>query len=220
MFGRLRLQLTLLYLGVAVLLVLALSAATYGLVSFYFENATDLAMQRKMAQEFRNLGLTIPAELAEAEAISGPATLATVVPTVITTRQEDHHSDEESHSDTKTPSSHRNTADDVELAAIAPIYIDVSGLAIVSGNLTSTPNLTPYTAALGIAQTQGHDHRTITLANGTRQRVLTYWLSPSDNAQLAYIQLTRLLADQDLIRNRLILGLLVLGLVAILILGG
>ena len=76
MFSRLRVQLTAVYLAAAVALVLALGGATYGLVNFYFENATDLAMQRKMAQEFRALNLAVPAELAAAEALSGPAARA------------------------------------------------------------------------------------------------------------------------------------------------
>lgn len=229
MFGRLRLQLTSLYLGVAVLLVLGLSVATYALVSFYFENATDLAMQRKMAQEFRSLGLSIPSELAEAESISGPATgtSANAIATSAPTQPDDHHDDEESHDGDKPPpsssssssSTHRNPENDVELAAISPLYLDANGLTIVSASLTAAPNFAPYTAALEIARTQGHDHRTITVASGERQRILTYWLNPASATQPAYIQLTRLLADQDQIRNRLLLGLLVLGLICIMILG-
>ena len=67
MFSYLRLRLTLLYLGVASTLVIILVGATYALVSYYFESSVKVAMQRRMAHEFKERQLLLPPELALAD---------------------------------------------------------------------------------------------------------------------------------------------------------
>src|SRR5687768_14850468 len=77
MFSRLRLRLTLLYLGAALALLALLGAGMYWLVAEYFRATTDAALEYKMAFEFRQLGAPIPATLTAAdEAIAGQATTA------------------------------------------------------------------------------------------------------------------------------------------------
>ena len=67
MFNRLRLRLTVLYLGAAVALVAILVGATYVLVNYYFESSVNLTMERRMAHEFRERQLPLPPKLAQAD---------------------------------------------------------------------------------------------------------------------------------------------------------
>lgn len=69
MLKTLRWQLTLLYFLAALGLVSLMGAVTYALIGHYFQQTTDLALQYKMATEFRTLGLPIPPELAKVEQI-------------------------------------------------------------------------------------------------------------------------------------------------------
>ncbi len=47
--NNLRIKLTLLYLAVAILLVFLLGSTTYGVLYYYFQNSSDLALRTKMA---------------------------------------------------------------------------------------------------------------------------------------------------------------------------
>jgi signal transduction histidine kinase len=67
MLKRLRWQLTLLYLLAAMSLVALVGGGAYWLIRHYFQTTTDLALQYKMAGEFRHYGITLPSELAKAE---------------------------------------------------------------------------------------------------------------------------------------------------------
>ena len=59
-------RLSLLYLAASLGLVGLLGTATYGLIKLYFQHSTDLALQYKMAIEFRARGLSLPPALAAA----------------------------------------------------------------------------------------------------------------------------------------------------------
>ena len=67
MLRNLRFKLTLLYLAVAFLLVSLLGGTTYGVLYFYFQNSTDLALRTKMASVFNSLGVALPLALSQAE---------------------------------------------------------------------------------------------------------------------------------------------------------
>jgi signal transduction histidine kinase len=91
MLKRLRWQLTLLYLLAAMSLVTLVGGGAYWLILHYFQVTTDLALEYKMAGEFRNYGIALPSELAVAEQVwlqnyahqsTGlPAQALTVIPT-------------------------------------------------------------------------------------------------------------------------------------------
>ncbi len=66
MFRGLHLRLTALYLLAALALVALVGAGAYGLLRYYFQTTTDLALKHKMASEFRLLGAPLPPELAAA----------------------------------------------------------------------------------------------------------------------------------------------------------
>jgi signal transduction histidine kinase len=67
MLKRLRLQLAFLYILAAVGLVALFGLGSYALLQLYFQRETDLALEYKMALQFRQYGLTPPAELLQAE---------------------------------------------------------------------------------------------------------------------------------------------------------
>ena len=67
MLKGLRIQLILLSLAGAVGLVVLLGGGSYYLLKLYMQRSTDLALQAKMAMEFRQYGLPLPPELASAE---------------------------------------------------------------------------------------------------------------------------------------------------------
>ena len=67
MLRNLRIKLSLLYLAVAFLLVSLLGGTTYGVLYFYFQNSTDLALRTKMATVFNSLGVALPPVLSQAE---------------------------------------------------------------------------------------------------------------------------------------------------------
>ena len=67
MLKALRWKLTLLYLFAALALVGVGGFGTYLLIDRYLQQSTDLALQYKMAIQFRILGLPVPAELEDAE---------------------------------------------------------------------------------------------------------------------------------------------------------
>jgi len=67
MLKRLRLQLAFLYILAAIGLVALFGLGSYVLLQLYFQRETDLALQYKMALQFRQYGLTPPAELLRVE---------------------------------------------------------------------------------------------------------------------------------------------------------
>src|SRR5690349_6285041 len=62
-FRGLRLRLTVLYLLAALALMALIGAGSYWLLDQYFKNTTDLALQHKMVETFRGLGVTPPPAL-------------------------------------------------------------------------------------------------------------------------------------------------------------
>ena len=69
MLKSLRWQLTLLYLLAAMSLATLVGGGAYWLIRHYFQVTTDLALQYKMAGEFRRYGIDLPTELTAAEQI-------------------------------------------------------------------------------------------------------------------------------------------------------
>ena len=219
MLRTLRWKLTLLYLVSALGLVILLAAGSYAMLRYYFQQSTDLALQYKMAAEFRLLGLSLPPNLAKSERVwlennprlaptSTPAatpipahTLATpVAPRPGSSGGEDSSDGE----------------GEVE-GELSPIFVVPS---VPSGNNTPSPPNVPVTkiidaAASSAAAKNGADLRTITLDNGSRVRLLTY---PTGMSSPAVLQVGRELSDQDRVLNQYLTGLFILGLIASLML--
>jgi signal transduction histidine kinase len=210
MLRTLRWKLTLLYLASALGLVILLGAGSYAMLSYYFQQSTDLALQYKMATELRLLGLPLPQNLAKSEQVwlennphtaSTPSTASLLAPLSPTSSGEGGSSDGEGEVEG-------------ELSPIFVVPLDTSG------KNTANPQNAPVTkiidvAASSAAMKNGADLRTITLNNGIRVRLLTY---PTGISSPAVLQVGRQLNDQDRVLNQYLTGLLILGFIASLML--
>jgi signal transduction histidine kinase len=208
----LRLKLTLLYFVFALGLAVLLGAGSYLMLSYYFQQSTDLALQYKMATEFRLLGLTLPASLAQSEQVwlannPRPAATSTAAPSTILVAP------------SKTSSNDGESSDgegeiDGELAPIFVVPLDSSGKDIATSQKTTVTKIIDI-AASAAAIKNGTDLRTITMINNARVRLLTY---ETGLASPAVLQVGRQLSDQDRVLNQYLTGLLILGFIASLLL--
>jgi hypothetical protein len=175
MFRGLRLRLTLLYVLAALAFVAVLSLSTYHLLATYFQSTTDMGLQHKMAHEFRLLGAQVPPELAAADRdwFANRAILFPDSSPVSYDEEEGEYEDDEDDEgdDYYEAEDYAEEFYDGELSAIFVLPLDAQGRLLFDPN-PYTPPLPPNTAAVQAALEQGHDWRTITLANGTPVRLL------------------------------------------------
>ena len=211
MLRSLRLKLTLLYFVFALGLAVLLGAGSYLMLSYYFQQSTDLALQYKMATEFRLLGLTLPASLAQSEQVwlannPRPAATATAIASIPKT-PEQHSSDDEKSSDNEGEI-------DGELSPIFVAPLDSSGTDLTASQKAPATKIIDI-AASAAAIKNGVDLRTITMSNDVRVRLLTY--ETGLNVPVV-IQVGRQLSDQDRVLDQYLTGLLILGSIASLLL--
>lgn len=234
MFNRLRLGLSLLYLGAALALIALVGAGTYRLIDAYFQSTTDLALQHRMAHEFLRLGAPVSPELEAADrnwyatrAALIPPTPARAAPARPTPQGGSHEEEAEGEGpdgggaagQPPLDSANEGSAEDLydgDLAAIFVLPLDTGGQLIAAppASLPLAPDGQAATAAL----TGGSDWRTVNLGEGTRVRLLTYRLPPGSSP--AILQLGRTLGDQDRVLQQLLLALLGLGAGSAVVLGG
>jgi len=218
MLRGLRWQLTLLYLLAALALLALIGVGTYQLLSRYFETTTDLALQHKMAEQFRLLGAALPPELAEADrawhASRGRPLPTTSISTDLRRNGEEHGGEEE---DRRRRDDHLlEDAYDAELAAIFVLPLDARGQVLAVGGSPVAP-LAPDAQAVATALQRGSDWRTVRLVDGTRLRLLTYALPGGTDP--AVLQVGRALSDQDRLLHQLLIGLLGLGTASAVLMG-
>lgn len=184
MLKGLRWRLTLLYLLTALAFIVLLSVGTYRLLNNYFQRTTDLALQHKMAHEFRLFGAPVPPEL-------------------VVTDQDTYsvHAAGVAVEDTKE-------AYNSEFSAIFVLPLNTNGDLVYNPN-PFTPLIVPDKEAVAVALIQGYDWRTTTLGDGTQVRLLTYRLTRDDGP--AVLQLGRDLIDQEHVLNQLLVIFLALG---------
>ncbi len=195
MLKALRWKLTLLYLFAALALVAIGGFGTYLLIDHYFQQTTDLALQYKMALEFRILGLPVPKALEEAETLWLQNNQNIVSPVSIsdsfTKSDDDHEHDDDDDDDKKI------VRDDyvynADLAAIFVILLDENGYLITVPGVPVPPMVDSANALLTVQET-GYDMRTIDVAGQGRVRLLSYRTGANVPAIL---QVGRLLNDQD-----------------------
>jgi signal transduction histidine kinase len=210
MLRALRIRLSLLYLAASFALVVLLGAATYGLLTLYFQRATDLALQYKMATEFRVRGLPLPGTLIAAEQSWAQGSNRSVNPSVVFTPQS-NGSDEEEEEEGGIPTAVKPVGEDEERydSNLAPVFVLPEGGSIsISGQrIVADP------AAIAQAARNGSDLRTVLNADGSRLRLLTYSIGGG-----AFLQAGRLLSDQDRLLSQYLAGLFFLGGIASLLL--
>jgi signal transduction histidine kinase len=221
LFGHVRFQLTLLYTLAALALIVVMGAGAYRLLSNYFQTSTDLALEYRMAQEFRRAGVALTSELLAAErdwqrrqGIVPGADLPR------TTRgPEEEHESEGHEGEQKAQPPARSPGDesfDVELAPLFVLRLTSQGSLIVPAG-TAAPPFSPDRDALAAAQTQGRDLRTVQQPDGIRVRLLSQAVQTGTEAGI--FQIGRVLSDQERTLNRLLLGLIALGGFATVLVG-
>jgi signal transduction histidine kinase len=225
MLNRLRWQLTGLYVLAAVALIVLLGGSAYGLLTYYFQSATDLALQYKVAQVYLNAGLPLPANLQSADAtwqVRHPVVSNTPRPKS-ESETEDGGDDNSSTSTASTAASQEtDEAYDSELSAIFLMPVDVQAQLLNNPN-AFTPPLAPNSPAVKAALAYGSDFRTVRLEDGSRVRLFSYrvgkddYFKPSGNP--AVLQVGRSLKDQDRILTQLLVGMAILGIASVLSVG-
>lgn len=223
MLNSLRWKLSFLYLIAAIGLVSLMGVGTYILINRYFQQTTDLALQYKMAIEFRILRLTLPDELVQAETTwAQNNTRVTIdnVPGIDGTHQteseEAEHSEEKEHEkESEAEEYYENERDyDDNLAAIFVVSLDDDGEPILIPNSISPPVIN-NPEIISSALTNGWDLRTVEVPEKGRVRLLTY---RTDTGVPAILQTGRLLANQDRALNQYLIFMAILGGSAIFLL--
>jgi signal transduction histidine kinase len=217
MLRNLRWQLSALYVLAAVALVLLVGGGAYGLISYYFQSSTDLALQYKVALEFARVGQPIPADL---QAVDRAWQTSRAIPTVTRPPLESDDDHEESHDESEyTNQSFGEEYEESynsELASIFLLLVNAQGQIISNPNAYSL-TFQPDEQAIQGALTSGSDFRTVHQADGSRVRLFTYRLPVEDS--LAVLQVGRSLQDQDRVLKQLLFGLIVLGSLSVLLIG-
>jgi signal transduction histidine kinase len=216
MFRDLRLHLTGLYLVAALALMLLVGGGAYTLLRYYFQSSTDLALQYRMAQELRQRGLPIPAELLAADQSWAQQHRPQVARPATRTEDEEEPEEHEEDDEDEHDREQRAAAFDADLAALFVLPLDANGRLLLPPGTLAAP-IIPDQQAVAVALRQGHAWQSMQLPDGTQARLLTYRLSAHDGPAL--LQVGRLLNDQTRVLQQLLGGLLALGALMTLIIG-
>lgn len=211
-FRKLRLRLTGLYFAAMVGFLVLIGSVSYGLINFYFQSSTDLALRYKMAYEHQLLGLPIPADLQSANQEWDRLRGQSPTPGAAAGTTDGHDSDDDKRGDDrKKPPPQEDApipreAAEGELAAIGVLPLDAQGRHIVSGAVALSSPFLADAAAAQAALRNGSDLRTIQSSSGQPVRLFSYRLPANQTA--AVLQLGRVLTDQVLILRQLLTGML------------
>jgi len=218
MLRNLRWQLSILYVLAAAALITLIGGGAYGLLSYYFQSSTDLALQYKVALEFARVRQPIPADL-QAVDQAWQTSRTSPLPTASSIKSEDGESD-----DSREEDEHPNQPFgeeyeeyyDSELASIFLLLVNAQG-EILSNPNTYSLTFQPDAQAIQSALANGSDFRTVHQSDGDRVRIFTYRV-PGDNS-LAVLQVGRSIRDQDRVLKQLFVGLVALGTLSVLVVG-
>jgi signal transduction histidine kinase len=187
-FSGIRLRLTVLYLIAGIAIVIVLSASAYGLLRYYFESTTDLALEHVLTHQAQLIHATVSPGLLEADQMWARS----------------HH---DVHVDRDHPGRLDGNMLDGDLALIYTLPLTTSGGVLTTPGVAVTP-FSPDSAAIAAARENGIDARTTTI-NGLAVRLMTYRLDRAGN--LGFLQVGRPIADQEAILQQMLSGLLMLG---------
>jgi signal transduction histidine kinase len=230
MLKRLRVQLTILYILAALGLVALISTGANLLLGYYFQRQTDLALSYKMALAFRQYNLSLTPELLQAEQdylrsdapqAPQPTQLQPAVAKASPPSEEEREDDDKKSSHPSATSQPEVEGDreehyDEQLAPIYVLPVDAQGNLLASTTVANLP-FSVNQEAKQAALLHGSDLRTVRSQAGASTRLLTYRVDHPDGP--VFLQVGRGLADQERIRNQFLLGLIVLGAVATVLLG-
>jgi len=217
MLRNLRWQLSVLYVLAATALITLIGGGAYGLLSYYFESSTDLALQYKVALEYARVGQPVPLDL-QAVDQAWQTSRTSPVPTYPIVKSDDAKEENHEESEYKTQPFGEEYEEyyDSELASIFLLLVNAQGEVISNPNAYNL-SFQPDPQAIQAALSNGRDFRTVRQSDGNRVRLFTYRV-PVDES-LAVLQVGRSLKDQDRVLGQLLVGLVVLGGLSVLIVG-
>ena len=218
MLRALRWKLSFLYLLAALALVGIGGFGTYSLIDRHFQQSTDLALQFKMALQFRLLDLEPPNELQEAENTwqqNNQTAASPLRPSSYFSEYEEEHDEREEAEEEAYP--HDESSESYYNADLAAVFVTMRN---ANGDVITVPDVPApptvhSTDALTQAQIVGHDLRTVNIIGQGRVRLLTY----RTGTDIPYIlQVGRLLNDQDRTLEQYLIYLGALGIVVSILL--
>ena len=216
MLRNLRWHLSMLYVLAAAALILLIGGGAYGLLSYYFESSTDLALQYKVALEYAKVGQPVPADLqAVDQAWQTSHTIPTGTPPPLKSGDSEESGDDNEYVVQPAAGEHDESYDS-ELASIFLLPINAQGQVISNPNAYSL-TFQPDSQAINAALANGRDFRTVRQSDGSRVRLFTYRTSVDEG--LAVLQVGRSLKDQDRVLGQLLVGLIALGSLSVLVVG-
>ena len=220
MLKGLHLRLTFLYLAIAAAFAVLMMVGTRQLVARYFQNTTDLALRYRMAQQFVLLDLPLPSELEEA-ALTWSARRVAPSPSPSSDLSEPIQTaagqEDEQQQGKEIESLYHELEEELydgELASIYTLPLDRSGN-VLAASISSASHVSPDLESVKDAIRHGNDIRTIQLGDGTLVRLLTYAI-PGGAPNPAFLQLGRLLSDQQRALNQL--GIVMAGMSGVMLL--
>jgi len=163
MLRKLRGQLTLFYFLAALAIVFLVGGISYSLLRFYLYDATDQAMEVKMALIMRQYGLSLPEELAQAEQNwleNKGHSLPTPTPVPVVYRESDDEEEGKSeHTELATnPIEYSKSEEEVYDEELAPVFVlplNANSELIEVANLPTAP-ITQDKAAAEAALANGY----------------------------------------------------------------
>lgn len=219
MLRRLRWRLTALYTLAGLVLSLSLGGGVYGLLRYYFRVTTDQALYHRMAHDIAELGLPLSAELIAADqdwyAQHGKTAASFAATDTTTAVTSTLWSGYQPFAQIKNREELEEYYDG-EIAAMFVFPLDGAGRLIFDPNPV-TGRHSPHQGAVAAARVAGRDLRTIDLSTGERARLLTYQLVRRD--EIGFLQIGRVLTDQDRVLEYLLLTFLGVGGVAMVAIG-
>jgi signal transduction histidine kinase len=212
-FKGLRLRLTATYTLAALGLVLLAGMGTYGLLGYYFQSDNDAALRYRVALEYDSLGVPLPPDLAAAKAnwVSrhGSTAVSTALPPGLA-RQDAGAGADDIETEGERGGPPWANYPDSELAALFVLRLGVDGSVVTSLSSAEEAAPTPVIESLQSARSRP-DFRTVHLSDGSELRVATYHLTDSvmsDTQKVAYIQVGRMLTDQNHLLGDILIAVL------------
>jgi signal transduction histidine kinase len=196
-------------------LIALVGLGSYALLRRYFQASTDLALQYKIATQFRLYGIPLPLELARAEQdwqgqSARPSLAPARTPVPVKGHSDEEGEDQESEAEHQAGGSEEQENEAYD-ARLAPVFLVSSGAGSAANAdvVALPPPISLDQQAQAAALMSGVDWRTLTLQDGSRVRLLTY-RNPSANGPVVF-QAGRLLDDQERALGQLLSGLFLLG---------
>jgi signal transduction histidine kinase len=212
MLRRLRIQVTLLGVIVSAVFILLLGTGAYLLLRYHLQTSTDQALKVRLVLELQSLGAPVPVELISVQNEWLKQQSALLRPTVVSTSDTSVHENDDG-TDHET-SEYQGTFDS-ELAPIFVMPVNQQGQP-VNGTGQAVLPMPPNMDAIQAARHSSYDLRTVTLADGTPVRLITYVISLQEN--VGSLQLGRPITDQLRLMSQFLVGLAVLGFASLLFL--